>query len=187
VSAYGCQNLLTKVSDGCYVDLESSACRQPGAVQCTELDAGVDEACCPQYTTCTPGYNASTTLLRCDIPEMALNALSPSVKSSLEDAMQTNDASSIGGVGGIIGKRRLVNHQLNVFHGSGAVANFLSGLFDKYEPVIKPVVKEHAGRWNYGWSRFRRGCIDFTHCPGNLASLAKDASRKISKVCCRSL
>jgi hypothetical protein len=71
-----------------------ASCRQPGAVQCTELDAGVDEACCPQYTACTPGYNASTTLLRCDIPEMALKALSPSVKSSLEDAMQTNDASS---------------------------------------------------------------------------------------------
>jgi hypothetical protein len=94
VPAYGWWILLTKVSDGCYVDLESSACGQPGAVQCTELDEGVYEACCPQYTACTPGYNASTTHLRCDIPEMELKALSPSVKSSLEDAMQTDDASS---------------------------------------------------------------------------------------------
>jgi hypothetical protein len=94
VPAHGWWILLTKVSDGCYVDLESSACGQPGAVQCTQLDEGVYEACCPQYTECTPGYNMSTTFLRCSIPEMALNALSPSVQSSLEDAIQLDDTSS---------------------------------------------------------------------------------------------
>ena len=80
---------------GCYVDLQSSSCGQPGAVQCTELGPGVDEACCPQYTTCAPGYNATETYVRCNIQELALKALTPSAITSMEDAIKSTDSSSI--------------------------------------------------------------------------------------------
>jgi uncharacterized protein HemX len=76
------------------VDLQSSACGQPGAVQCSELGAGVDEACCPQYTTCAPGYNATTTSVRCNIRELALQALTPSATSSIGEAIKTMSSTS---------------------------------------------------------------------------------------------
>lgn len=68
--------------DGCYVDLAASACGQPGAVQCSRLAEGVDEACCPQYTTCSPSFNASTTHLRCDIKMAVLESLEASTVST---------------------------------------------------------------------------------------------------------
>ena len=61
-------------------------------MQCSQLGAGVDEACCPQYTTCAEGYNATTTLVRCDIQELALQSLTPSEKSSMGEAVKTTDS-----------------------------------------------------------------------------------------------
>lgn len=69
--------------------MQSSACGQPGAVQCSQLGPGVDQACCPQYTTCSKGYNATTTSVRCDIQELALQSLSPVAKSSMGVAIET--------------------------------------------------------------------------------------------------
>jgi len=58
-------------------------------VQCSQLGPGVDQACCPQYTTCSKGYNATTTSVRCDIQELALQSLSPVAKSSMGVAIET--------------------------------------------------------------------------------------------------
>lgn len=69
--------------------MQSSACGQPGAVQCSQLGPGVDQACCPQYTTCSKGYNATTTSVRCDIQELALQSLSPVAKSSMGVVIET--------------------------------------------------------------------------------------------------
>ncbi|KXS96737.1 hypothetical protein AC578_9016 [Pseudocercospora eumusae] len=65
---------------GCYADLQS-ACGQPGAVSCTDLAQGVDEACCPQYTTCASGYNASANFVRCNIQQTDLQALASSTST----------------------------------------------------------------------------------------------------------
>ncbi|WPH03268.1 Hypothetical protein R9X50_00614500 [Acrodontium crateriforme] len=65
---------------GCYIDLESS-CNIPGAVSCTQLGPGVDQACCPQYTTCAPGYNATLQYVRCNIQQSALQSLAASTST----------------------------------------------------------------------------------------------------------
>ena len=75
--------------------MQSSSCGQPGVVQCSQLGPGVDQACCPQYTTCAKGYNATTTSVRCDIQELALQSLSPADKSSMGvviEPMQSTEA-----------------------------------------------------------------------------------------------
>lgn len=50
-------------------------------MQCSQLADGVDEACCPQFTTCARNYNASTTWVRCDIRQSALQTLEASTSS----------------------------------------------------------------------------------------------------------
>ena len=75
--------------------MQSSSCGQPGVVQCSQLGPGVDQACCPQYTTCAKGYNATTTSVRCDIQELALQSLLPADKSSMGvviEPMQSTEA-----------------------------------------------------------------------------------------------
>lgn len=91
------EQLLTCSRDegnGCYVDLQSSSCGQPGAVQCSQLSAGVEEACCPQFTTCAEGYNATTTAARCNIKEIALQAMASSAPPTIESATKTEKSSS---------------------------------------------------------------------------------------------
>ncbi|CAD0110763.1 unnamed protein product, partial [Aureobasidium uvarum] len=77
---------------GCYADLNSS-CGQPGAVSCTELGAGVDEACCPRYTTCAKGYNATESFVRCDIRFTSLAEIAAS-STALSDASTRTSTSS---------------------------------------------------------------------------------------------
>ncbi|KXL48578.1 hypothetical protein M433DRAFT_178636 [Acidomyces richmondensis BFW] len=84
----------TVYEGGCYVDLQTSSCGQPGAVSCTELAAGTSEACCPQHTICAPGYNASNTFVRCDINQTALIALASSSTSLSGAVSPTASASS---------------------------------------------------------------------------------------------
>ncbi|KAF2162109.1 hypothetical protein M409DRAFT_58552 [Zasmidium cellare ATCC 36951] len=82
----------TLLQGGCYVDLTSSACGRPGAVSCTELASGVDKACCPQYTTCAPGYNASTSFVRCNIQQSRLQVIASS--TSILHGASTNSQSA---------------------------------------------------------------------------------------------
>ncbi|THW59203.1 hypothetical protein D6D20_06667 [Aureobasidium pullulans] len=77
---------------GCYADL-SSSCGQPGAVSCTELGEGVDEACCPRYTTCAKGYNATESFVRCDIRSTSLADIAASSTALSGASTQTSTSS----------------------------------------------------------------------------------------------
>lgn len=90
-----CDNIWHCISvKGCYVDIRSSSCGQPGAVRCSQLAEGVEGACCPQFTTCTKGNNASATFVPCDIPEDDLKALASSGNSTLGADTNTIRATS---------------------------------------------------------------------------------------------
>ncbi|KAI4684275.1 hypothetical protein J4E81_009155 [Alternaria sp. BMP 2799] len=92
-----CQNLLNKgwccidnpnSEPGCYVD-QPSVCEEADSVPCANLEAGVDQACCPGQTTCASGYKFTEKFVRCqilsaDLVSLASASAAPTSSSSIE-------------------------------------------------------------------------------------------------------
>ncbi|KAI0440726.1 hypothetical protein F4803DRAFT_526340 [Xylaria telfairii] len=80
-------------TDNCYVD-QPSVCGTPNSVPCTHLAEGVSEACCPPLTSCTDGYNATETNIRCQISYSSLILLDVQSTTSSPTSMSTTSTST---------------------------------------------------------------------------------------------
>ncbi|KAN0093949.1 hypothetical protein V8E51_017133 [Hyaloscypha variabilis] len=89
-----CQTILGSgyccvTENNCYIDTPSD-CAASNSVKCTMLVSGIDEACCPPFTTCPNNFNQSTTV-RCNIVQ---NAASSSTTSTQSSSPTTSSSSS---------------------------------------------------------------------------------------------
>ncbi|KAI1302190.1 hypothetical protein F5Y03DRAFT_385532 [Xylaria venustula] len=86
-------------TDNCYID-QPSECDTPNSVLCTHFAEGVSEACCPPLTSCVDEYNATESLIRCQISYSSLilldvqSARSPPTSMSTKSAMRSTSTSA---------------------------------------------------------------------------------------------
>ncbi|KAF2146923.1 uncharacterized protein K452DRAFT_294446 [Aplosporella prunicola CBS 121167] len=71
--------LFPRQSDVCNAAFGAS---DPAPVPCAQLAPGTARACCPRFTTCADGYNASDQWVRCNIRSRDLVLLDASTRSS---------------------------------------------------------------------------------------------------------
>ncbi|KAE9368507.1 hypothetical protein N431DRAFT_59813 [Stipitochalara longipes BDJ] len=78
--------------NGCYIDTPSD-CGAANSIPCSMLVSGVDEACCPPFTTCPNNFNQSSTV-RCNIVQNAVSSSTSSTKSSPTTSTSSSPSSS---------------------------------------------------------------------------------------------
>ena len=79
-------------TDNCYVD-QASTCDEPNSVPCNDLEENTIQACCPRLTSCQPGFEASESLVRCNILYRDLIAAAAGASSSTTSTTSTTSSS----------------------------------------------------------------------------------------------